>query len=134
MMAYDPAKKWVLIHQDKLSDVQDQNGAVNSLKITIPLNGMFVKSWTILLPNVTWVTYGFHYVLSALTGFEVLDAQGQVALATVLTQINHRETKSEATLEREYDIVKCIKAVVNFKEGADLALQTAKPFQLLLDL
>lgn len=57
---------------------------------------------------------------------EFLDAQGQLALATVLSQINHREAKSEATLDREYDIVKCIKAVVNIDEGADLALNTGK--------
>jgi len=56
-----------------------------------------------------------------------IEAQGQVALTNVLKGINNHGSKSvgnqEKDLEREYDIVKCLKALMNNKYGADDALQ-----------
>lgn len=58
---------------------------------------------------------------------EFIEAQGQVALTTVLRGINNHTGKnaagSDAILDREYDIVKCLKALMNNKYGADDALK-----------
>ena len=60
-----------------------------------------------------------------------VQAQGQVALTNVLGKINRRQaqgpaasnrTTSDKDLDREYDIVKCLKALMNNKYGADDAL------------
>jgi cytokinesis protein len=56
-----------------------------------------------------------------------IEAQGQIALTTVLRSINNHggknNTGSDAMLDREYDIVKCLKALMNNKYGADDALR-----------
>ncbi|KAK4550848.1 hypothetical protein LTR36_000428 [Oleoguttula mirabilis] len=61
-----------------------------------------------------------------------VEAQGQVALTNSLAKINKRQQSgpapasgntSERDLDREYDIVKCLKALMNNKYGADNALQ-----------
>ena len=61
-----------------------------------------------------------------------IEAQGQLALTTVLLKINRRQASgpmpandansTDKDLEREYDIVKCLKALMNNKYGADDAL------------
>lgn len=56
---------------------------------------------------------------------QFIEAQGQVALTTVLRSINDHGSVTavqERELEREYDIVKCLKALMNNKYGADDAL------------
>jgi cytokinesis protein len=59
-----------------------------------------------------------------------IECQGQVALTNVLMKINRRTAmgpapesgKGDKNLDREYDIVKCLKALMNNKFGADDAL------------
>jgi cytokinesis protein len=60
-----------------------------------------------------------------------VECQGQVALTNVLGKINRRQAQgpapadgstSDKDLDREYDIVKCLKALMNNKFGADDAL------------
>ena len=60
-----------------------------------------------------------------------VEAQGQIALTNVLAKINRKQkqgpapasgTTSDKDLDREYDIVKCLKALMNNKYGADDAL------------
>ncbi|KKA17343.1 Cytokinesis protein sepA, partial [Rasamsonia emersonii CBS 393.64] len=60
-----------------------------------------------------------------------VEAQGQIALTNVLLKINRRKSSvpgptptgsAEKDLEREYDIAKCLKALMNNKYGADDAL------------
>ncbi|KAK4693075.1 cytokinesis protein, partial [Lecanoromycetidae sp. Uapishka_2] len=60
-----------------------------------------------------------------------VEAQGQVALTNVLAKINRRQgqgpapasgSTSDKDLDREYDIIKCLKALMNNKYGADDAL------------
>lgn len=59
-----------------------------------------------------------------------VEAQGQVALTNALSKINRRKTSGpvqapatgDKDLDREYDIVKCLKALMNNKYGADDAL------------
>ncbi|KAK3069999.1 hypothetical protein LTR53_011217, partial [Teratosphaeriaceae sp. CCFEE 6253] len=67
---------------------------------------------------------------------QFVEAQGQVALTNTLARINKRQQsgpapasltegaggKNERDLDREYDIVKCLKALMNNKYGADDAL------------
>ncbi|KAH9844691.1 cytokinesis protein, partial [Teratosphaeria destructans] len=62
-----------------------------------------------------------------------VEAQGQVALTNTLAKINKRQgsrpaprdtsSMSERDMDKEYDIVKCLKALLNNKYGADNALQ-----------
>lgn len=60
-----------------------------------------------------------------------LDAQGQIALTTVLLKIRRRKAAPtsaaakavENDLEREYNIAKCFKALMNNKYGADDAME-----------
>lgn len=61
-----------------------------------------------------------------------VEAQGQVALTNSLSKINKRQqtgpapangATTERDLDKEYDIVKCLKALMNNKYGADDALQ-----------
>jgi cytokinesis protein len=67
-----------------------------------------------------------------------IEAQGQVALTNVLAKINRRKgtgaapppsmpyapgRSAENDMEREYEIIKCLKALMNNKYGADNALQ-----------
>ncbi|EOD42863.1 putative cytokinesis protein sepa protein [Neofusicoccum parvum UCRNP2] len=61
-----------------------------------------------------------------------VEAQGQIALTNVLNKINRRQgqgpapsgsqSNTDKDLDREYDIVKCLKALMNNKYGADNAL------------
>jgi len=60
-----------------------------------------------------------------------VECQGQVALTNVLGKLNRRQAQgpapadgstSDKELDREYDIVKCLKALMNNKFGADDAL------------
>ncbi|KKY23765.1 putative cytokinesis protein sepa [Diplodia seriata] len=62
-----------------------------------------------------------------------VEAQGQIALTNVLNKINRRQgggptppsgstSTQDKDLDREYDIVKCLKALMNNKYGADNAL------------
>ena len=60
-----------------------------------------------------------------------VEAQGQLALTNVLAKINRRQgqgpapatgSTKEKDLEREYEIIKCLKSIVNSKYGVDDAL------------
>ncbi|KAF1844861.1 cytokinesis protein sepA [Cucurbitaria berberidis CBS 394.84] len=72
-----------------------------------------------------------------------IEAQGQIALTNVLTKINRRKgqgpapppsvmaQKAENDVEREYEIIKCLKALMNNKYGADNALHHPSIIQAL---
>lgn len=72
-----------------------------------------------------------------------IEAQGQIALTNVLAKINRRKgqgpapppnsvlQKAENDTEREYEIIKCLKALMNNKFGADNALQYPSIIQAL---
>lgn len=169
MLAYSPSKKWMLIHQDALTEAKNtdprsgsgstggaggaggsgpggsgadyhhgskkgkgagggssSNDAGRSAKKSpewyvrkIMDNSISTKELGHLLVSlrsepVTWVQ-------------AFIDAQGQVALSTVLSQLNHRHgNPNEAMLDREYDFVKCLRALVNLEEGANHAIQSGK--------
>ena len=58
-----------------------------------------------------------------------LQAQGQIALSNVLTKMNKRQhqnpsaSSSDKDLDREYELIKCIKILMNNSYGADDALK-----------
>ncbi|KAI2484871.1 cytokinesis protein sepa [Pyrenophora tritici-repentis] len=72
-----------------------------------------------------------------------IEAQGQIALTNVLAKINRRKgtgpapppsvmaQRAENDVEREYEIIKCLKALMNNKYGADNALNYPSIIQAL---
>ncbi|KAI5849628.1 hypothetical protein DFP73DRAFT_474000 [Morchella snyderi] len=134
IMAYPTSKKWILIHQDKLADFQaeqkrraaaqaqerdpDEGGPEWYVKKimdgTISVKQLGSLSVSLRTQPISWVK-------------KFIEAQGQVALTTVLRSINNHTGKnaagSDAILDREYDIVKCLKAIMNSMYGAEDAFK-----------
>ncbi|KAL8980729.1 MAG: hypothetical protein Q9177_005796, partial [Variospora cf. flavescens] len=149
MMAYPAAKKWTLVHQDKLTEWQGENKRRQTARQTIigadGAQGIIARSdeegtpeWyvrKVMNDTITAKQLGSLSVslrtqpISWVKSF--VEAQGQVALTNVLAKINRKQkqgpapasgTTSDKDLDREYDIVKCLKALMNNKYGADDAL------------
>lgn len=157
MEAYPINKKWTLVHQDRLAEWQgeqkrrtaarttmnthhdsympsraDEEGSPEwfvrkVLENTITLKQLQSLSVSLRTQPIAWVR---HFV----------DAQGQIALANLLNKINKRQQSgptpvgggsSERDLDREYDIIKCMKSLMNSKLGADNALQHDKVIMAL---
>ncbi|KIX10539.1 uncharacterized protein Z518_01622 [Rhinocladiella mackenziei CBS 650.93] len=145
MMAYAPAKKWTLVHQDKLTEWQGEQKRRQQARQTGTVDGPTSRDvdgtpeWYVkkILDNsitskqlqslsVSLRTQPISWVKS------FIEAQGQIALTSVLIKINRRQASGptpvnnnsspEKDLDREYDIVKCLKALMNNKYGADDAL------------
>ncbi|TVY38008.1 Formin, partial [Lachnellula occidentalis] len=148
MMAYPPAKKWTLVHQDRLTEWQGeqkrrtttktpgQYGSAMDMLANAEEEGTpewFVKK---VMDNSISAKQLQSLAVSLRTqpiGWvkTFVECQGQVALTNVLGKINRRQAQgpapadgstSEKDLDREYDIVKCLKALMNNKYGADDAL------------
>ncbi|KAL9007670.1 MAG: hypothetical protein Q9173_007113, partial [Seirophora scorigena] len=149
MMAYPAAKKWTLVHQDKLTEWQGENKRRQTARQTLVgadgAQGIIARSdeegtpeWyvrKVMNDTITAKQLGSLSVslrtqpISWVKSF--VEAQGQVALTNVLAKINRKQkqgpapasgTTSDKDLDREYDIVKCLKALMNNKYGADDAL------------
>ena len=146
MLAYAPAKKWTLVHQDKLTEWQGeqkrrqqarQTGVVDGTMSRPDLEGSpewyvrkivedSITTKQLQSLSVSLRTQPIHWVKT------FIEAQGQIALTNVLMKINRRQAggptpasstaSSDKDLDREYDIVKCLKALMNNKYGADDAL------------
>ncbi|KAF2734912.1 FH2-domain-containing protein [Polyplosphaeria fusca] len=150
MEAYKIDKKWTLVYQDKLAEFKhdekkrqgnrntyigspdilaraEEDGSPEWYVKRVMDNSITNKQMSSLEINlrtqpIVWVR-----------GF--IEAQGQIALTNILTKINRRKgqgpapppsallSKAEGDQEREYDIIKCLKALMNSKYGADNALQ-----------
>ncbi|KIW26672.1 uncharacterized protein PV07_06487 [Cladophialophora immunda] len=146
MMAYAPAKKWTLVHQDKLTEWQGEQKRRQQARQTGAVDGPISKDvegtpeWYVkrILDNsitskqlqslsVSLRTQPISWVKA------FIEAQGQIALTSVLMKINRRQANgptpissvasTDKDLDREYDIVKCLKALMNNKYGADDALK-----------
>ena len=155
MMAYAPSKKWVMVHQDKLADFQAEqkrrvaaqaqgrdldedspewyvkkimDGTISAKQLgslSVSLRTQPIRYARHLGICVLKVTNEFRFLWYSWVK-EFIEAQGQVALTTVLRGINNHSGKNSGTdamLDREYDIVKCLKALMNNKYGADDALK-----------
>ncbi|KAI1020778.1 hypothetical protein LB504_012034 [Fusarium proliferatum] len=146
MMAYPAQKKWTLIYQDRLTEWQGeqkrrQTARPNQYTATpdittysdeegtpewyvrrvmedrLDTKGMGSLEVNLRTQQIGWVK-------------RFVECQGQVALMTLLLKINRRtaqgpvqdNTRIDKNLDREYDIIKCVKALMNNKFGADDAL------------
>ncbi|KAG7289022.1 hypothetical protein NEMBOFW57_005383 [Staphylotrichum longicolle] len=145
MVAYPSAKKWTLISQDRLTEWQGEQKRRQTAKI-----GQYSNVDLTQLPDEEespewYVRKVMENSLDSklLGSLEVnlrtqqigwvkrfIECQGQVALTNVLMKFNRRTAmglapdagKGEKHLDREYDIIKCLKALMNNKFGADDAL------------
>ena len=148
MMAYPPAKKWTLVHQDRLTEWQGeqkrkaahrQTGQYgNAMEMLANAEEEGTPEWFVrkVMDNSISAKQLQSLAVSLRTqpiGWvkTFVECQGQVALTNVLGKINRRQAQgpapaegstSEKDLDREYDIVKCLKALMNNKFGADDAL------------
>lgn len=150
MEAYPISKKWTLVHQDRLAEWQGEQKRRQTHRPAGPSNNdgfaiygrvdeegspeWFVKK---VLDNT--ITQKQLQSLSVSLRTQPIawvktfvEAQGQVALTNLLMRLNKRQqtgpapaggTTSDKDLDREYDIVKCLKALNNSKFGADDAIQ-----------
>lgn len=149
MVAYPAKKKWTLVHQDRLTEWQGEQ----KRKTTVRQTGQYglamemlakaeeegTAEWFVkkIMENTLTAKELQSLAVSLRTqpigwvrGF--VDCQGQVALTNLLAKITRRQAQGPAPaegntndkdLDREYDIVKCLKALMNNKHGADDALK-----------
>ncbi|KAL9125416.1 MAG: hypothetical protein Q9217_005383, partial [Psora testacea] len=149
MLAYPASKKWQMVHQDKVMEWQGEQKRRQAARNTIlsidGSSGMIARvdeegspEWyvkRVMNDTITAKQLGSLSVslrtqpISWVKAF--VEAQGQVALTNVLAKINRRQGQGPAPasgstndrdLDREYDIIKCLKALMNNKYGADDAL------------
>ena len=148
MEAYPTAKKWTLVYQDKLAEWQGERKRRTNMRSTmLSSDGYYMPGRADEEGSPEW--YVRRVMEGSITSKELqslsvslrtqpigwvksfVEAQGQIALTNVLGKINRRQGQgpapptgmtSEKDLEREYDIVKCLKALMNNKYGADDAL------------
>lgn len=148
MLAYPSAKKWTLIHQDRLTEWQGEQkrrntqkpGSYQTFDIAASAAEEGSPEWYVrkVMDN-SLDTRGLGSLEVNLRTQQIgwvrrfIECQGQVALTNVLLKMNRRQAAGPAapeggqkgdakTLDREYDIVKCLKALMNNKFGADDAL------------
>ncbi|KAL2138942.1 hypothetical protein VTI28DRAFT_6007 [Corynascus sepedonium] len=145
MIAYPPSKKWTLIYQDRLTEWQGEQKRRQTAKIGQYSNIDFTQApdeegspeWYVrkVMEN-SLDSKGFGSLEVNLRTQQIgwvrrfIECQGQVALTNVLLKINRKtatgpaldSAKGDKNLDREYDIVKCLKALMNNKFGADDAL------------
>ena len=149
MLAYPAHKKWQLVHQDKVMEWQGEQKRRTQARQTVLSNDGSVATVTradeegspewyvkrVMNDSITPKQLGSLSVslrtqpISWVKSF--VSAQGQVALTNVLAKINRKQgqgpapssgSTSEKDLDKEYDIIKCLKALMNNKYGADDAL------------
>ncbi|KAG9252326.1 uncharacterized protein F5Z01DRAFT_661535 [Emericellopsis atlantica] len=145
MDAYPPQKKWTLLHQDRLTEWQNEQRRRQTARpnqyaapdITaasdeegtpeyyvrrvmgdqLDSKGMGSLEVNLRTQQIGWVK-------------RFIECQGQVALVTLLLKLNRKTSQGPAldnakldkNQDKEYDIIKCIKALMNNKFGADDAL------------
>ena len=149
MLAYPAHKKWQLVHQDKVMEWQGEQKRRTAARTTILSNDGSLATvsradeegspeWyvrRVMNDTITPKQLGSLSVslrtqpISWVKSF--VAAQGQVALTNVLAKINRKQglgpapasgNTSDKDLDKEYDIIKCLKALMNNKYGADDAL------------
>ncbi|CAK1361492.1 Cytokinesis protein sepA [Cercospora beticola] len=148
MEAYPISKKWTLVYQDRLAEWQGEQKRKHMSRNTMTsMQGFDIgrmdeegsPEWYVrrILDNsitpkqlqslsVSLRTQPIAWVKA------FVEAQGQIALTNLLGKLNRRTASgptpnggvlTEKDMDREYDIVKCLKALMNNKYGADNALQ-----------
>ncbi|KAI1497570.1 putative cytokinesis protein sepA [Biscogniauxia marginata] len=148
MQAYPSAKKWTLIYQDRLTEWQGEQKRRQTARATGPYSSVDIAANSDEEGSPEWyVRKVMDNTLDSkgLGSLEVnlrtqqigwvkrfIECQGQVALTNVLLKINRKTAvgpaapsdakTSDKNLDKEYDIIKCLKALLNNKYGADDAL------------
>ncbi|KAF2033416.1 cytokinesis protein sepA [Setomelanomma holmii] len=161
MEAYKIDKKWTLVYQDKLAEFKHDEkkrqtnrstymggGAREDILIRAEEEGSpewYVKK---VMDNSITIKQMSSLEISLRTQpiawvRTFIEAQGQIALTNVLSKINRRKgtgpapppsvlaQKAENDMEKEYEIIKCLKALMNNKYGADNALNHPSIIQAL---
>ncbi|KAK3378160.1 SepA/Bni1 [Podospora didyma] len=145
MMAYPASKKWTLIYQDALTEWQGEQkrrqtariGQYSSVDLLQSSDEEGSPEWYVrkVMDN-TLDSKGLASLEVILRTQQIgwvkrfIECQGQVALTSVLMKLNRKtalgpapdSVKGDKNSDREYDIVKCLKALMNNKYGADDAL------------
>ncbi|KAF2491516.1 FH2-domain-containing protein [Lophium mytilinum] len=151
MEAYKIDKKWTLVYQDKLAEYQHEQKKRQTQRTTYTgsdaMGGILSRAeeegspeWYVRRVMDNSISAKQLQSLSVSLRTQPIawvkafvEAQGQIALTNVLGKINRRQGQGPAPpmrdqsspdkdLDREYDIVKCLKALMNNKYGADNAL------------
>jgi cytokinesis protein len=147
MAAYTIAKKWTLVYQDRLAEWQGEQKKKHQSRYGPEPGGNILDraheegspEWYVRKVMDNSITPKQLASLSVSLRTQPIgwvkafvEAQGQIALTNVLGKINRRTGQrgssvgppnQEKDWDREYDIIKCLKALMNNKYGADNALQ-----------
>ncbi|KAJ5719598.1 hypothetical protein N7493_007176 [Penicillium malachiteum] len=148
MMSYPASKKWTLVHQDRLTELQGEQKRRQNARQTHGhdgLSGLLERAdeegspeWYVKKVMDDTITSKQLASLSVSLRTQPIgwvkafvEAQGQVALTNVLQKINRRKASGpvpapptgDKDLDKEYDIAKCLKGLMNNKYGADDALE-----------
>ena len=148
MQAYPIEKKWTLVYQDRLTEYQGEKKRRTQARQTAyeDAKGMLARAdeegspeWYVKKVMENSITPKQIQSLSVSLRTQPIgwvkqfvEAQGPIALINVLSKINRRQgtgpappqsSTNDKDLEREYDIVKCLKALMNNKYGADDAIE-----------
>jgi cytokinesis protein len=145
MLAYPATKKWTLIYQDRLTEWQGEQKRRQTAKVG-QYSNFDITQYSDEEGSPEWYVrkvMGNELDAKGLGSLEVnlrtqqigwvkrfIECQGQVALTNVLMKINRKAAgpaapdpaKGDKNLDKEYDIIKCLKALMNNKFGADDAL------------
>ncbi|EDN93120.1 hypothetical protein SS1G_08985 [Sclerotinia sclerotiorum 1980 UF-70] len=113
MMAYTPAKKWTLVHQDRLTEWQGEQKRRTNAKHT----GQYGSAMEMLL-NAEEEGTPEWFVRKVMD-----NSISAKQLQSLAGPTGPEGSISDKDLDREYDICKCLKALMNNKFGADDALQ-----------
>lgn len=147
MEAYPVSKKWTLVYQDRLQELQNDQQRRARARNTVGYdaqNGLLGKAeeegspeWYVRKVMDNTITpkqlQSLHVSLRTqpigwVEAF--VQAQGQIALSNVLGKLNRRQaqgpaqtTQGDKDPEKEAEIVKCLKVLMNNQFGADDALE-----------
>ncbi len=128
MKEYPVSKKWMLIYQDALSERKKQErskkGGENPATPETYVRLLMDKSISVRQLGNLWVSLRTEPVDWVR---DFIDAQGPVALATVLQQLHTRSTTdllNDEFLEKEISIIRCLRTIINNQRGADYALDS----------
>ncbi|KAK9470371.1 uncharacterized protein V1510DRAFT_440822, partial [Dipodascopsis tothii] len=128
MLQFPAAKKWMLIHQDALTEQQKHASHGVSADPGEDDPEWYVRK--IMDRSITAKQLGNLRVClrteTILWVKKFLEAQGELALTTVLRQLNQRYPGTPEELELEYNLVKCLKTLLNLEDAAHEALKSTK--------
>ncbi|OLL25665.1 Cytokinesis protein sepA [Neolecta irregularis DAH-3] len=120
LMGYDPDKKWTLIHSGAMAEHNSNKRRLHQglghdrdvpewyvrkiVEHKISLKLLSSLSVSLRTLTISWVQ-------------KFIDLHGQTALTKILSEINQRPSKQikEEDIEREYEIIKCMKSLLNNK-------------------